>query len=264
MPRMNTYPDPKRSPRRSRSRQSQSGNSSPLPRNESDYDVPAPQPKKQLSSLEGHCVAASGEFVGTFMFLFFAFSGQLMITNQASDRSILNGGTSSQQNIFTALVYGFSLLVNVWAFFRISGGLFNPAVCLHPMFSRICVRLGLANMSQVTIGMVVAGQLPFIRSLFLIPAQLLACMCAGGLVECMFPGDIGVVNTSLSGGTSIAQGVFIEMFMTAELVFVVLMLAAEKSKSTFIAPIGIGLALFVAMMGGMFSLSLEQSYFCGL
>ena len=68
--------------------------------------------------------------------------------------------------------------------------------------------------------------------LFLFPAQLLACMCAGGLVECMFPGDIGVVNTSLSGGTSIAQGVFIEMFMTAELVFVVLMLAAEKSKST--------------------------------
>lgn len=38
--------------------------------------------------------------------------------------------------------------------------------------------------------------------------------------------------------------------MTAELVFVVLMLAAEKSKDTFIAPIGIGLALFVAMMGG--------------
>lgn len=31
-------------------------------------------------------------------------------------------------NIHTALVYGFSLLVNVWAFYRISGGLFNPAV----------------------------------------------------------------------------------------------------------------------------------------
>ena len=42
------------------------------------------------------------------------------------------------------------------------------------------------------------------------------------------------------------------MFMTAELVFVVLMLAAEKSKDTFLAPIGIGLALFVAMMGGVY------------
>jgi aquaporin related protein len=39
-------------------------------------------------------------------------------------------------------------------------------------------------------------------------------------------------------------------------VFVVLMLAAEKSKDTFIAPIGIGLALFVAMMGGTSSSSL--------
>jgi aquaporin related protein len=67
----------------------------------------------------------------------------------------------------------------------------------------------------------------------------------------MFPGDVGVVNTTLSAGTSIAQGLFIEMFMTAELVFVVLMLAAEKSKDTFIAPIGIGLSLFVAMMGGI-------------
>lgn len=99
--------------------------------------------------------------------------------------------------------------------------------------------------------MVLAGTLPPIRSLFLVPAQLLAGMCASGLVEAMFPGDIGVVNTTLSPGTSIVQGLFIEMFMTAELMFVVLMLAAEKSKDTFLAPIGIGIALFVAMLGGM-------------
>jgi uncharacterized membrane protein len=79
-------------------------------------------------------------------------------------------------------------------------------------------------------------------------------MCAGGLVQAMFPGGIGQVRTSISPGTSVAQGLFIEMFMTAELTFVVLMLAAEKSKDTFIAPIGIGLALFVAMLGGTFTL----------
>jgi aquaporin related protein len=67
----------------------------------------------------------------------------------------------------------------------------------------------------------------------------------------MYPGDIAYTNTQLAPGVSITQGVFIEAFMTAELVFVVLMLAAEKSKDTFLAPIGIGLALFVAMMGGM-------------
>jgi aquaporin related protein len=83
----------------------------------------------RLSTFQAHLVAASGEFVGTFMFLYFSFACQTMLTTQASEKSLLNGGTSSQQNIFTALVYGFSLLVNVWAFYRISGGLFNPAVC---------------------------------------------------------------------------------------------------------------------------------------
>jgi aquaporin related protein len=63
------------------------------------------------------------------MFLYFSFACQLMLNTQASDASIANGGSSSQTVIFTALVYGLSLLVNVWAFYRISGGLFNPAVC---------------------------------------------------------------------------------------------------------------------------------------
>jgi aquaporin related protein len=103
----------------------------------------------------------------------------------------------------------------------------------------------------VTLGLVLAGALPPIRGLFLFPAQLLAGMCAAALVSCMIPGDISLTNTTLAPDVSVAQGVFIEMFMTAELVFVVLMLAAEKSKDTFVAPLVIGLALFVAMMGGM-------------
>jgi aquaporin related protein len=84
--------------------------------------------RPKLSTIQAHLVAASGEFVGTFMFLYFAFACQVMLHTQSGDRSEENGGFDSQQNIHTALVYGFSLLVNVWAFFRISGGLFNPAV----------------------------------------------------------------------------------------------------------------------------------------
>ena len=45
------------------------------------------------------------------------------------------------------------------------------------------------------------------------------------------------------------------MFLTALLVFVILMLAAEKHNATFIAPIGIGLALFVAELAGKFDTS---------
>ncbi|KAM3078247.1 Aquaporin-1 [Clarireedia jacksonii] len=37
------------------------------------------------------------------------------------------------------------------------------------------------------------------------------------------------------------------MFFTIELVFTILMLAAEKTKATFVAPVGIGLALFVGV-----------------
>ena len=44
----------------------------------------------------------------------------------------------------------------------------------------------------------------------------------------------------------------IEMFLTAELVFTIFMLAAEKHKGTFIAPVGIGLALFIAELAGVF------------
>ena len=97
--------------------------------------------------------------------------------------------------------------------------------------------------------MVITGTLPALRGLLLFPPQMLGGMVAAALVSCMFPGPL-VVETSLNQGTSSAQGVFIEMFLTAELVFTVLMLAAEKSKATFIAPVGIGLALFVAELAG--------------
>jgi hypothetical protein len=40
------------------------------------------------------------------------------------------------------------------------------------------------------------------------------------------------------------------MFLTALLIFTIFMLAAEKHRATFIAPIGIGLALFVAHLAG--------------
>ncbi|KAF3771122.1 aquaporin-like protein [Cryphonectria parasitica EP155] len=201
-----------------------------------------------ISSLQSHLIAASGEFVGTFFFLWMAYSGQMMVLNQAPGTA-LSGGASSETVVFIAIVYGFSLLVNAWAFYRISGGLFNPAVAL---------------------GMSLAGQHPWLRTCFLIPAQLLASMVAGGLVSVMFSltTTIGDVNTVLASSTSTAQGLFIEMFLTAELVFVILMLAVEKSKDTFMAPIGIGLTLFVAELSGVYftggSLNPARSFGCAV
>lgn len=81
-----------------------------------------------ISVLGSHLVAASGEFVGTFFFLWLGYGGQLMALTQAAAPAGTGGGASSETVVFISLIYSFSLLVNAWAFYRISGGLFNPAV----------------------------------------------------------------------------------------------------------------------------------------
>ena len=71
-----------------------------------------------------HFVAASGEFVGTFLFLFFSFGG-----TQVANIITPAASPTPSQLLYIALSFGFSLGVTAWAFYRISGGLFNPAVC---------------------------------------------------------------------------------------------------------------------------------------
>jgi aquaporin related protein len=173
------------------------------------------------------------------MFLFFAFAGTQVanIRSTASDASsstsnaTLGGATGFNVSVYLyiSIIFGFSLIVNVWIF-RISGGLFNPAV---------------------TLGMVLVGALPIFRATFLFVAQIASAIAASGIVLGLFPTRFNV-KTTLAGNTSLVQGVFIEGILTAELVFTIFMLAKEKHKATFIAPVGIGLALFIAEMVGVF------------
>jgi MIP family channel proteins len=179
-----------------------------------------------------HFIAMCGEFVGTVLFLYFALSGAQVANsvNTSSGQSIAETGSNPQQLQYIALSFGFSLAVNAWVFFRISGGLFNPAV---------------------TFGMCLIGALPWVRGGLLFITQILGGLAASALVSCMFPGELNV-RTTLGGGTTVVQGLFIEMFLTAQLVFTIFMLAAEKHKGTFIAPVGIGLSLFIAELTGVF------------
>lgn len=79
------------------------------------------------NSVRNHFIAMLGEFVGTFMFLFFAFSAtQVALTGPGGGASPQGPDTSVL--LYISLAFGFSLAVNAWTFFRISGGLFNPAV----------------------------------------------------------------------------------------------------------------------------------------
>ncbi|KAG9548199.1 aquaporin, partial [Aureobasidium melanogenum] len=197
-----------------------------------DEDLRLPFIHRIPDNIRNHFIAMCGEFVGTVLFLYFALSGAQVANsvNTSSGQSIAQTGSNPQQLQYIALSFGFSLAVNAWVFFRISGGLFNPAV---------------------TFGMCLIGALPWVRGALLFVTQILGGMTAAALVSCMFPGDLNV-RTTLGGGTTIVQGLFIEMFLTAQLVFTIFMLAAEKHKGTFIAPVGIGLSLFIAELTGVF------------
>ncbi|PVI07880.1 aquaporin-like protein [Periconia macrospinosa] len=172
-------------------------------------------------------VAAAAEFAGTYMFLFFAFGGT-QVANSAARND--DPSTAGQENnsitqapntsvlLYISLIFGFSLMVNVWVFFRVSGGLFNPAV---------------------TLGLYLIGSINHTRAIMCFISQMLAGMAAAGAVKAIFPGELNVSTTLGSK-------------MTATPVFTIFMLAAEKHKSTYLAPIGIGLALFIAELVGVF------------
>jgi aquaporin related protein len=185
-----------------------------------DKELRLPFLKKLPDSIRNHFIAMCGEYVGTVLFLWFALSGTQVANSIPSTggQTVAEAGSNPQQLQYIALCFGFSLAVNAWVFFRISGGLFNPAV---------------------TLGMCLIGALPWIRGCLLFFVQILGGITAAALVTCMFPhqGKINV-RTTLGGNTSVVQGLFIEMFLTAQLVFTIFMLAAEKHKGTFIAPVG--------------------------
>jgi aquaporin related protein len=90
-------------------------------------------------SARGHVVAFIGEFVGTISFLTFAFAGGssgAAAANSWADGDKFNTKafvSSPELLLAVAFSAGLSLVVNAWIFFRISGGLFNPAVCVSLM-----------------------------------------------------------------------------------------------------------------------------------
>jgi len=97
----------------------------------------------------------------------------------------------------------------------------------------------------------IIGSITWFRAALLIIVQILGAIVAAALVNVLFSGGLNV-STTLATTTSITQGFFIEMILTAQLVFAIFMLAAEKHAGTFIAPVGIGLALFIAELTGKF------------
>lgn len=74
-------------------------------------------------TMKDHFVAMSGEFVGTVLFLWFAFGA-----TQIANTVVPPGAGGLAQLFYISTAFGFSLAVTAWSFYRVSGGLFNPAV----------------------------------------------------------------------------------------------------------------------------------------
>lgn len=173
-------------------------------------------------NLRNHVIAVIAEFVGTFLFLLFAET-IAQIANQSPDIPQPGGGSNPPQLVMIAFGFGFSVMVNVFIFFRISGGQLNPAV---------------------TMTLALVRAISPVRAVLLIITQLVAGICAAAAASAMTPGPVAF-NNALGGGASRSQGLFIEMFATALLCTTVLFMAVEKHRGTYLAPMAIGFALFV-------------------
>lgn len=141
-------------------------------------------------TVKGHIVACVGEFVGTFMFLLFALGGTNVVnTAPPEGANAVDLSANPSKIMYIALVFGMSLAVNAWVFFRISGGLFNPAV---------------------TLGMMVVGATGYTRGALIIVSQILGGIASSAVVSAMMP-NVLAVRTELGGGTTVVQGLFIEV-----------------------------------------------------
>lgn len=189
--------------------------------------IPARRIAGLPDSLRNHLIAMIAEFCGTFLFLLFAFF-IAQIANQ--DKTIEAPNSNPAQLIMIAFGFGFGVMVNCFIFFRISGGQLNPAV---------------------TLTLVLARAISPTRGAVIWLSQMVAGMAAAGAVSAMTPGPIAFAN-GLGGGASRTQGLFIEMFGTAMLCTTVLFMAVEKHRATFMAPMVIGLSLFIGHLLAVF------------
>ncbi|KAG8936921.1 Aquaporin-4 [Tulasnella sp. 418] len=151
--------------------------------------------------------AAVLEFCGTFLFLLLGLGGiqaaatsnQAVLRAAAATANNESGGTaintvaSIEQLTFIAASMGLSLLVSAWLFYRVTGGIFNPAV---------------------STALLLVGAIGPVRWALCCAAQLIGAIAASGVLLALLPGPLAV-NTSPGPGVNTAQAVFIEMFLTA-------------------------------------------------
>ncbi|KAF9950473.1 hypothetical protein BGZ72_007880 [Mortierella alpina] len=165
------------------------------------------------SSAKGWAVQALAEFIGTAMFLYLAVGGADALTRGAG-----------QWYLATSFAFGIGLVVTAWAFFRVSGSHFNPAISLSS---------------------VITGHITIPQFVLYFISQILGAMLGVALVRGTTPYNTTFMQVNaLMNGEGVARGFFLEFFLTTILCFVYHMTVHEKNRSTFMAALPYGLTLF--------------------
>ncbi|MQW75950.1 MIP family channel protein [Nocardioides sp. dk4132] len=179
--------------------------------------TPAPQPDADLANAEPSSVQKLiAETIGTFILVFFGCGA-----------AVMSGG----DYVGTALAFGLALLVGIYAFGRISGAHYNPAVSLGAALS----------------GRVAWAQLPLY-----IGGQLVGAILAGLALFVLMHGFEGYDATGNMGqnffgddtsGYAVWAALLLEMLLTAIFVMVILAVTDARFEHPALAPLTIGIAL---------------------
>lgn len=166
----------------------------------------------------------SAEVLGTFVLVFFGCGTALM----------------SQGNyVATALAFGLTVLVMVYAVGRVSGGHFNPAVTLGAAVGgRIAWRQVPGYIAAQLVGALVAG-----LSLFVLMQGFPDFVATGNMAQNSF-GDAG-------SGYAWWAAFLLEMLMTAVFLWVILAVTDVRNEHPSFAPLAIGLTLTMLHFGSI-------------
>ena len=169
------------------------------------------------------------EVLGTFVLVFFG-CGTVLMTNQ------MEGSTNY---VATALAFGLTVLVMVYAVGRVSGGHFNPAV---------------------TLGAAVGGRIAWRQVPVYIGAQLGGALVAGLFLFTLmhgFPGFDATGNMAQNSFGDAGSGytwwaaLLLEMLMTAVFIWVILAVTDVRNEHPALAPLAIGLTLTMLHFGSI-------------
>ncbi len=168
----------------------------------------------------------AAEFIATMIFVFIG-AGSVVVTG-----TMIGDGITPASLVAISLAHGMTITVLVAATSHISGGHINPAV---------------------TFAACLVGKMDTAKGVMYVIAQLAGAVVGAYLIVAVIPdaaeGNLGAHGLGI--GVSAAGGLLAEIALTFFLVFVVFAVAIDPRGPQYLAPIAIGLAVFVDHLFGV-------------